>query len=88
MLDASWMEQAACRHEGNELFFPTDVGTSNSMHKVARERYCNGCPVKRQCLEFAIRLDIDHGLWGGASERQRREMRRERRLLVRRREAS
>jgi WhiB family redox-sensing transcriptional regulator len=37
--------------------------------------------VKEQCLEYALVNRIDHGVWGGASERERR------RILKRRRDA-
>jgi WhiB family redox-sensing transcriptional regulator len=47
---------------------------------------CNGdptlgtrpCPVRRQCLEWALTHDEKHGVWGGKSERERRTMRRDR----------
>ena len=31
------------------------------------------------CLEHALSHRIDHGVWGGCSERQRRRIRKERR---------
>ena len=36
------------------------------------KRVCEGCPVQERCLEYALRNRIDHGVWGGCSERQRR----------------
>jgi WhiB family redox-sensing transcriptional regulator len=36
--------------------------------------------VKSPCLEYAIENRIDHGVWGGASERERRRIMRQRRL--------
>ena len=57
------------------MFFPSDgVGV-----EVAR-RICADCPVKEPCLEYALEHRIDHGVWGGCSERERR------RILKRRRE--
>ena len=41
---------------------------------------CKGCPVAERCLEYALAERIDHGVWGGCSERERR------RILKRRRE--
>ena len=53
----------------------------------SRARYCHrstaicaGCPVKTLCLEYALEQRVDHGVWGGASERERR------RILKRRRD--
>ena len=48
---------------------------------VAR-RICASCPVQAPCLEYALTHHIDHGVWGGASERERR------RILKRRRAAA
>jgi WhiB family redox-sensing transcriptional regulator len=35
--------------------------------------------VQQQCLDFAMRLRITHGVWGGLTERERRVLRRRRR---------
>ncbi|MGI9032264.1 MAG: WhiB family transcriptional regulator [Acidimicrobiales bacterium] len=69
------MAEGNCRNQPPSLFFPSDgVGV-----EVAR-RVCAGCPVKEPCLEYALRNGIDHGVWGGASERERRRIARRRRL--------
>ena len=72
--EADWMAEGKCRHEPSSTFFPSDgVGV-----EVAR-RICSGCPVKSPCLEYALRNRIAHGVWGGASERERRRIARRRR---------
>ncbi|HWW54027.1 MAG TPA: WhiB family transcriptional regulator [Acidimicrobiales bacterium] len=43
---------------------------------------CIECPVKGRCLEYALRNRIDHGVWGGTSERERRRILRRRRLAT------
>ena len=74
-MDTVWMGDGNCRSESPSLFFPSDgVGV-----EVAR-RICASCPVKSPCLEYALRNGIDHGVWGGASERERRRIARRRRL--------
>ena len=74
-MDNEWMAKGNCRTESASLFFPSDgVGV-----EVAR-RICATCPVKSPCLEYALRNGIDHGVWGGASERERRRIARRRRL--------
>ncbi len=68
-MDTSWMARGNCATHPPETFFPSDgVGV-----EVAR-RICDGCPVQERCLEYALRNRIDHGVWGGTSERQRRRM--------------
>lgn len=74
-MDMEWMEEGNCRTEPPAVFFPSDgVGV-----ELAR-RICATCPVKGPCLEYALRNRIDHGVWGGASERERRRIARQRRL--------
>jgi WhiB family redox-sensing transcriptional regulator len=74
-METHWMAKGNCRAEAPSLFFPHDgVGV-----EVAR-RICATCPVKAPCLEYALANGIDHGVWGGASERERRRIARRRRL--------
>ena len=70
-----WMSRGNCRDHPPSTFFPSDgVGVD-----VAR-RICATCPVKTPCLEYALRNGVDHGVWGGTSERERRRIARQRRL--------
>ena len=74
-MGTEWMAEGNCRDESPSVFFPSDgVGV-----EVAR-RVCASCPVKGDCLEYALANGIDHGVWGGASERERRRIARRRRL--------
>ena len=67
--EQKWMAEGNCRFEPPATFFPSDgVGV-----EVAK-RICETCPVKEPCLEYALENRIDHGVWGGASERQRRRI--------------
>ena len=77
-MNTEWMGRGNCRDEPPARFFPSDgVGV-----EVARQ-LCATCPVKEPCLEDALRNRIDHGVWGGASERERRRI-----LAQRRRDAA
>jgi WhiB family redox-sensing transcriptional regulator len=74
-MTTEWMAEGNCRDEPPSMFFPSDgVGVD-----VARQ-LCATCPVKEPCLEYALRNRIDHGVWGGTSERERRRILRQRRL--------
>jgi WhiB family redox-sensing transcriptional regulator len=76
-MDTEWMAQGNCARESPSTFFPSDgVGV-----EVAR-RICATCPVKDQCLEHALVNRIDHGVWGGCSERERRRILKRRRLAA------
>lgn len=76
-MDTTWMGHGNCREHPPAAFFPSDgVGV-----EVAR-RICANCPVKAPCLEYALANHIDHGVWGGTSERERRRILKRRRLEV------
>lgn len=62
-----WTEHAACKDTDYELWFPK-AGDNGQRAK----RICAGCPVRQQCLDFAI-TNEEYGIWGGMSEHQRRE---------------
>ena len=71
------MLYAACRDRSPAEFFPSDgVGV-----EVAK-RTCLDCCVRLDCLEYALVNRIDHGVWGGCSERERRRILRRRRTLT------
>lgn len=65
-------EQAACAGL-TDLFFP-ERGESTREAKAV----CRACPVKAECLEWALDAGEKHGIWGGLSERERRRVRRDR----------
>lgn len=72
--DKSWQELAECRETDPNVFFPSDgVGVGKA------RRVCDKCIVEKQCLEYALKNRIDHGVWGGKSERERRRILRQRR---------
>lgn len=73
-VDLDWMREGNCRNYPPGAFFPSDgVGVD------AARQICEGCPVKGACLEYALANRIDHGVWGGSSERERRRILRQRR---------
>ena len=75
--DTGWMSSALCRDEPPAVFFPNDgVGV------LIAVQICEKCPVRAACLEFALANHIEHGVWGGVSERQRRRILRARRSRV------
>jgi WhiB family redox-sensing transcriptional regulator len=73
-LARAWQEQAECvQYAGRVDFFPARGESVRDAKAV-----CSICPVRSECLEFAMRLKVVHGVWGGLSERERRFLRRER----------
>lgn len=79
MPDVSWEDEAACRGAEGLLFFGPD-GESRPQREIRENKakaVCAACPVWAQCLDYALRNSIRHGIWGGLNEEERaREQRR------------
>lgn len=71
----AWEEHASCagRDDLVTTFFPEVGGNGNSTPAKA---ICRGCPVRIDCLDFALRHRIEHGVWGGKSPSERKKLRR------------
>src|SRR5688572_9169442 len=68
LLRPHWMHEAACRGQGSDAWFSADeVGEEVD----AARRVCSGCPVRPECLDYALDRAIRHGLWGGLSPTER-----------------
>ena len=73
MKKGAWTDQAACRGTDTEIFFP-----ANADEEAEALSICATCPVRAQCLEYAVRNKEIYGIWGGTTPEQRRGIRRER----------
>jgi WhiB family redox-sensing transcriptional regulator len=82
-----WMEDAACRGMDSNIWFPIQGGDLKGPRAI-----CATCPVTDPCLEKALHDEPrPTGIWGGTTERQRRDMRTAlgiRSSMARKREAS
>jgi WhiB family redox-sensing transcriptional regulator len=66
----AWTGRAACRTETPDLFFP--IGGSTPAGDVATAKaICARCPVRRDCLDYALATRQRHGIWGGMTEDDR-----------------
>lgn len=71
--DNGWQLAANCLNVDPDLFFP-ERGASTKEAKAV----CQGCDVRKDCLEYALANGEKFGIWGGLSERERRRIRRQR----------
>lgn len=71
-----WRHRAACRDVDPELFFP--IGTDGpAVAQVAEAKaVCRRCPVRAECLTWALSSGQDAGVWGGLDEHERRAFKR------------
>ena len=73
-------ENANCAGYDVEEFFPLDT---DRRQVAAAKQICAGCPLTRQCLEFAMEMETSgraqrFGIYGGLSPRQRADLQRKR----------
>lgn len=66
------IDEGTCNQIGDvDLFYP-DKGGSNKKAKAV----CAACPVRVQCLQYALEAGEQFGIWGGLSEQERTALRR------------
>lgn len=63
-----WYEFGLCRETSPDQLFVTGADQNDA------KRICHGCPVKANCLAEALDNRIEHGVWGGMTERERRKL--------------
>jgi WhiB family redox-sensing transcriptional regulator len=56
-----------------ELWFPEQGGSGAEARRI-----CAQCPVRRECLDYAVtQPEVLKGVWGGLTEHERRQSRRQ-----------
>lgn len=66
-----WRDDAICSQTDPEAFFPEKGGSTKEAKAI-----CRGCPVRQECLDYAVLHEERFGIWGGFSERERRRLKR------------
>jgi len=75
--EGQWRSLALCAgHPDRDCWFPDDYSNSAADRAVAT---CRACPVRAECLDFAINTHQSEGVWGGMTPSQRRRLVRARR---------
>lgn len=64
-----WVERALCAQTDPEAFFPDKGGSVRAAKQV-----CVECPVRLDCLQWALDNDERFGVFGGLTERERRKL--------------
>lgn len=72
-----WQGRAACKGPQSSIFFPP----SSFERKDDKDRregnakgICASCPVRQDCLNYAMEIREPHGIWGGLTEGERRAL--------------
>lgn len=72
--DTKWWDLGACKGLEAAIFYPDD-----ELEAQAAKAVCEGCGVQSACLAHALSFREKSGVWGGATERDRRRILRQRR---------
>ena len=77
-----WQSKAACRGACARLFFGPDGETEpeRQVREGKARAVCASCPVRAECLDYALEHNVRYGIWGGLNEHERRAERRRRRM--------
>ena len=70
--DEPWMADAVCTSTDPDLFFPE---RGERAKYAAAKAICETCPVRITCLQWALDTNEPYGIYGGTTERDRRNMR-------------
>lgn len=68
-----WRTKASCKNLPFAVFFP-ERGQNTP---VIVKKMCKICPVKEECLEYAVLSNQQYGIWAGTSVKARRKLRRQ-----------
>ena len=76
----SWQARAACAGLDAPLFFAPDGERpqEREIREAKAKAVCVLCPVRAQCLDYALGNSIKHGIWGGLNQEERARERRRR----------
>lgn len=67
----SFLSRALCRATESHLFAPE----ANSRQVRTAVGICADCPVRTECLRYAVEHTEVAGVWGGTTMRQRESLR-------------
>ena len=67
--DTAWMDRGACRGTPPDIMHPTDRDG-----ELRAKAACATCTVRNDCLLFALVTREKHGVWGGRTAEERRQI--------------
>lgn len=72
----TWESRALCRDVGAGFVPPLreETGGERRTRELAAKRVCAACPVRQECLDYALRVRESFGIWGGLNEVERRAL--------------
>jgi WhiB family redox-sensing transcriptional regulator len=79
-VSTAWQEARACKDAHPDLFFGPEheSGKARVIRQAQAKALCATCPVREECLEYALERSEVFGIWGGLNGKERRDVIRER----------
>ena len=74
--DFEWRDLAACLDHTRAVFFPAGESGAAARQLEQVKSICSGCPVRLECLGYAVETGQRFGVWGGTDEEERKVLRR------------
>ncbi|MEU9706213.1 WhiB family transcriptional regulator [Streptomyces sp. NPDC047981] len=71
---SDWMQDSLCS-AAPDLFFPVGTGARTNRQAAAAKALCRRCPVIEPCRAWALSTGPLHGIWGGMTRADRRQLR-------------
>jgi hypothetical protein len=70
-------DQLPCSNYPDAFFYDDETQSRGKRwnYQIAKE-LCSLCPIRVQCLDYALAADEDYGVWGGLSPVERRQLKR------------
>ena len=68
------MLDAACRGSGLFVTVAIETPHTRSERESRAKQVCAECPVRRECLDYSLRVNERLGIWGGLTEIERRDL--------------
>jgi len=65
----SWEDQARCLTYDPDLFFAPRARAERRAKEI-----CADCPVQTPCLDYALSIGVEFGIWGGTTGKERRTL--------------
>lgn len=66
-----WMDEADCASIGSDWWYPHARDDLRGGVGRQAKAICGSCPVRLECLEYALKLDESWGIWGGLTPGER-----------------
>ncbi|WP_375431789.1 WhiB family transcriptional regulator [uncultured Friedmanniella sp.] len=74
--EPDWRDSAACIGIDLNLFFPiSTIGAIAQAQIDEAKSVCAECPVRRDCLAWALAVGPEFGIFGGCTDDERRRLR-------------